>query len=71
MTKRLVEIDDTVLEEARRALRTVTIEEAVNTALEWAATAARRRAVTVQDLLSVGELLEDLGNPGITTRAWE
>lgn len=71
MAKRLVEIDDGVLEEARRALGTVTIKDTVNTALEGAAKAARRRTVTVQDLRSVGELLGDLGDPEIMARAWE
>ncbi|MGI8681731.1 MAG: hypothetical protein ACR2JO_06310 [Mycobacteriales bacterium] len=71
MTKRLVEIDDAVLAEARRALGTVTIKDTVNTALEGAARAARRRAVTIQDLRSVGELLGDLGDPEIMARAWE
>lgn len=71
MTKRLVEIDDAVLEEARRALGTVTIKDTVNTALDGAAKAARRRAVTIEGLLSVGELLEDLGDPEIMARAWE
>lgn len=34
MTKRLVDIDDTLLERARQAARTETIKETVNTALK-------------------------------------
>lgn len=71
MAKRLVEIDDAVLAEARRALGTVTIKDTVNTALDQAAKAARRRAVSIEDLQSVGGLLGDLGDQEIMARAWE
>ncbi len=71
MAKRLVEIDDAVLEEARRALGTATIRDTVNTALERVVKAARRQAVTIEGLRTVGGLLEDLGDREVMARAWE
>lgn len=71
MTKRLVEIDDEVLEDARRALGTLTIKDTVNTALAESVKAARRRAITKEDLQRVGELLQDLGDPEVMAKAWD
>ena len=71
MAKRLVDIDDEVLEEARRALGTTTIKDTVNTALDEAVRAARRRSLTVEDLQAVGALLVDLGDPEVMARAWD
>jgi Arc/MetJ family transcription regulator len=71
MTKRLVEIDDEVLEDARRSLGTLTIKDTVNTALAESVKAARRRAITKEDLQRVGELLQDLGDPEVMARAWD
>ena len=71
MTKRLVEIDDQVLEGARQALGTCTIKDTMNTALEESVRAARRRAVTKDDLMRVGEFLQDLRDPEVMARAWD
>lgn len=71
MAKRLVEIDDETLEEARRALGTSTIKDTVNTALVEAVKSAHRRAITAEDLMRAGELLQDLGDPEVMARAWE
>ncbi|MBA3373604.1 MAG: type II toxin-antitoxin system VapB family antitoxin, partial [Euzebyaceae bacterium] len=51
MAKRLVEIDDDLLEQARQALGTSTIKETVNTALlEETVRAAWCRSITKEDL---------------------
>lgn len=71
MTKRLVDIDDEVLDEARRALHTITLKETVNEALIEAARNARRRQITKEDLYRVGELLVDLGDPEVMAKAWD
>lgn len=71
MTKRLVEIDDELLEEARRLLGTSTIKDTVNTALVEASRAAHRRTVTKEELMRAGELLQDLGDPEVMARAWD
>lgn len=71
MTKRLVEIDDKVLDEARQALGTVTIKDTVNTALKEAAAAAHRRGITKEDLRRFVEATPDLRNPEIMAKAWD
>ena len=71
MTKRLVEIDDKVLDEARQALETVTIKDTVNTALKEAAAAAHRRGITKEDLRRFTDACKDLGDPEVMARAWE
>lgn len=71
MVKRLVDIDDEVLEEARALLGTRTLKETVNRALQETVEAARRRSVTTEDLQRVGELMRDLGDPEVMARAWE
>lgn len=71
MTKRLVDIDDDVLEEAKRTLGTSTLKETVNQSLAEASRAARRRELTPEDLQRVGERLEDLGDPEIMAKAWD
>lgn len=71
MTKRLVDIDDEVLDEARRALGTTTLKDTVNQSLRTAVQSARRGTITPEDLQRVGELLVDLRNPEIMAKAWE
>lgn len=71
MTKRLVEIDDEVLEDARRVLGTLTIKDTVNTALAESVKAARRRAITKEDLQRFAEASKDLGDPEVMAKAWE
>lgn len=70
MAKRLVDIDDDLLERAREALGTATIKDTVNRALEEQAKAAYRRALTSEDLRRAGELMSDLGDPEVMARAW-
>jgi Arc/MetJ family transcription regulator len=71
MTKRLVDIDDAILEEARGALGTTTLKDTVNEALHSAVRQHRRSQITKQDLLRVGQLLADLRDPEVMTRAWD
>ncbi len=71
MTKRLVDIDDNVLAEARAALGTSTLKDTVNGALHETALAARRRAITAESLKEFAELARDLGDPEIMAKAWE
>ncbi len=71
MTKRLVEIDDEVLENARRSLGTLTIKDTVNTALAESVKAARRQAITTEDLQRFAEACKDLGDPEVMAKAWE
>jgi Arc/MetJ family transcription regulator len=71
MTKRLVDIDDEILEEARRLLGTTTLKDTVNGSLAEVARGAHRRALTSGDLREVGELLVDLGDPEVMAKAWE
>lgn len=71
MTKRLVDIDDEVLEQARAALGTVTLKDTVNASLAETAKAAYRRAITREDLQRFAEAARDLGDPEIMARAWE
>jgi len=71
VAKRLVEIDDEVLENARRALGTSTIKDTVNTALEESVKAARRRAITPENLRRFAEATRDLGDPEVMAKAWD
>ena len=71
MTKRLVDIEDDILDRAQQALGTRTIKDTVNGALRETAETARRRQITRADLQRVGELLVDLGDPAIMAKAWE
>jgi Arc/MetJ family transcription regulator len=71
MTKRLVDIDDEILEQARDALGTTTLKDTVNEALRTTVQAVHRREITKEDLQRVGELLVDLGNPEIMAKAWD
>jgi Arc/MetJ family transcription regulator len=71
MTKRLIDVDDEALAEARRVLGTVTLKDTVNHSLRETVATARRREITEQDLRRVGELLVDLGDPEVVAKAWE
>jgi Arc/MetJ family transcription regulator len=71
VSKRLVDIDDEVLENARRVLGTTTLKDTVNTALVESVRAVRRKSLTTDDLQRVGRLLEDLGDPDVMAAAWE
>ncbi len=67
MSKTLVDIDTTLLEEAKRQLGTQTIKDTVNQALE--AVVARSRRQTLADLLVSGGL-PDLGSDEVMGAAW-
>ncbi len=71
MTKRLVDIDDEVLAEARRALGTTTLKETVNTALAQSVASSRGRGITRESLQRFAEAARDLGDPEIMAKAWE
>lgn len=71
MTKRLVDIEDEILEEARRALGTTTIKDTVNESLRSAVQSYRRRSLTADDIADFVEATEDLRNPEVMARAWE
>ena len=67
MTKRLVDIDDDLLEEASAVLGASTMEDAVNRSLESVVLAARRRRHI--DRLE-GMVGLDLDNPSVMSGAW-
>lgn len=67
MTKRLVDIDDDALQQARVALGDVTIKEAVNTGLREICDRYRRRRLfrRIQELAGA-----DLGDAEVMGGAW-
>ncbi len=67
MTKRLVDIDDALLDEATEILGAATMKEAVNRSLEEVVLAARRRRHA--DRLALMDNL-DLDDPEVMARAW-
>ena len=71
MTKRLVDIDDDLLEQARLQLGTTTMKDTVNSALQETVKAARRHAITHDDLRIFAEAARDLGDPQVMAMAWE
>ena len=71
MTKRLVDIDDEILREARLALGTTTLKDTVNESLRKTAQTAGRRKITKEDIAAFAEAAKDLGNPEIMAKAWE
>jgi Arc/MetJ family transcription regulator len=71
MTKRLVDIDDEILEEARRALGTTTLKDTVNGSLHAAVRAYRRTTITKEDIARFAEAAKDLGDPEVMAKAWE
>jgi len=71
VTKRLVDIDDEILDEARRVLGTATLKDTVNESLRSTVLAAQRRKITKEDIEAFVEASEDLRNPEIMAKAWE
>lgn len=71
MTKRLVDIDDEALEQARKALGTRTLKDTVNASLAETARAARRQGITPEDVRRFVEATEDLRDQVIMAKAWE
>ena len=67
MTKRLVDIDDDVLQAARDALDTSTIKETVHRALADAANVALRRQFVAR---AAADGLPDLRDPDVMAGAW-
>ena len=67
VSKRLVDIDDDLLEEAAAVLGTATMKEAVNRSLELVVLAERRRrhADRLEKMLGL-----DLANPKVMSAAW-
>jgi Arc/MetJ family transcription regulator len=71
MSKRLVEIEDGLLEEARQALGTGTIRETVTVALEQAVQARERRTrLDEAGLVRFAEASSDLGDEDVMSAAW-
>ena len=66
MTKKLIEIDDSLLNEAKAILGTSTQRETVTRALD--AVVRRRRREEFTDLLTSGRL--DLADPEVMGGAW-
>jgi Arc/MetJ family transcription regulator len=71
VTKRLVDIDDEILEEARRALGTKTLKDTVNESLRAAVRAAKRRDITQEDIERFVNATVDFRDPAIMAGAWE
>jgi Arc/MetJ family transcription regulator len=67
MSKRLVDIDDDLLEEARSLLGAATMKDTVNQSLEAVVVAARRRH-QADRLAKKGSL--DLANAKVMSGAW-
>jgi Arc/MetJ family transcription regulator len=71
MTKRLIDVDDQVLEAARRVLGTATIKDTVNSALRASVEAAERRQhVDAAALKRFAEASRDLRDDGVMAEAW-
>ena len=71
MTKRLVDIDDEVLEEARRALGTKTLKDTVNEALRATVRAHPHQDITQEDIERFVKATVDLRDPEIMAGAWD
>jgi Arc/MetJ family transcription regulator len=67
MSKRLVDIDDALLDEATEVLGATTMKEAVNRSLEEVVLAARRRR-HARRLSTLRDL--DLADPEVMAGAW-
>lgn len=71
MTKRLVDIEDEALEEARRILGTRTIKDTVNTALHETIRAAQRQQhLDRAALRRFAAAARDLGDEDVMADAW-
>lgn len=70
MTKRLVDIDDEVLEEARDVLGTTTLKDTVNTSLRQTVESSRARSDPI-DWDAFHEASRDLADPDVMKKAWE
>ncbi|HSO51351.1 MAG TPA: DUF2191 domain-containing protein [Actinomycetes bacterium] len=71
MTKRLIDIEDSLLEQARTVLRTNTIKDTVITALQQAVQSSRRlKDVDEAALQHFAAAAADLGDPEVMAAAW-
>jgi Arc/MetJ family transcription regulator len=71
MVKRLIDIEDSLLEEARQALGTGTIKETVTTALVRVVRDSQRRAELDDAALErFAALAKDLGDEEVMAAAW-
>jgi Arc/MetJ family transcription regulator len=71
VTKRLVEIEDNLLAEARQALGTSTIKETVATALEHAIRSSERRTrLNDATLERFAAAAQDLADDEVMSAAW-
>jgi Arc/MetJ family transcription regulator len=71
MTKRLIDVEDEVLEAARRVLGTATIKDTVNTALRATVQAAERRErLDAAALKRFAEASRDLLDDDVMADAW-
>jgi Arc/MetJ family transcription regulator len=71
MTKRLIDVDDDVLEAARRVLGTTTIKDTVNSALRASVEAAeRRQKVDTAALKRFADASRDLRDDDVMAEAW-
>jgi Arc/MetJ family transcription regulator len=71
VTKRLIEIEDRLLDEARQALGTGTIKETVAIALEQAVRSRERRTRLSDTALErFADAAKDLGDDEVMAAAW-
>lgn len=71
MTKRLIDVEDDVLEAARHVLGTSTIKDTVNSALRASVQAAERRQhVDAASLKRFAEASRDLRDDDVMADAW-
>lgn len=71
MTKRLVDVDDDLLEQARQILGTTTLKDTVNESLRGIVRSGRRKPITKEDLAAFAEAAKDLGDPDVLALAWK
>ncbi len=72
MAKRLVDVEDSLLERAREALGTSTVEETVAAALRRAVLSGQRRdRVDDAALQRFSDAAADLGNETVMAAAWQ
>jgi Arc/MetJ family transcription regulator len=71
VTKRLIDVDDDVLEAAKRVLGTATIKDTVNSALRASVQAAeRRQRLDAAALQRFAEASRDLRDEDVMADAW-
>ncbi len=71
MTKRLVDINDDILEEARRALGTTTLKDTVNESLRATVRAYKNRDITQEEIERFVKATVDLRDPEVMAGAWD